>query len=75
MRKMTEDSGGRVLPYGDDAVPKVSVELRNRYLLGFSPANETRDGRYHRLQVTVVPPRGLPKLRADWRRGYYAPED
>jgi|CZKE01.1.fsa_nt_gi VWFA-related protein len=75
LRQMTEDSGGRVLPYGSDAITKISVELRNRYLLGFSPANETRDGRYHPLQVKVVPPRGLPKLRADWRRGYYAPQD
>jgi VWFA-related protein len=78
LRQMTEDSGGRVVPYGQDAIDpivKISVELRNRYLLGFTPTNETRDGRYHTLKVVVVPPRGLPKLRADWRKGYWAAAD
>jgi len=78
LRQLTEDSGGRVVPYGQDAIDpivKISVELRNRYLLGFTPTNETRDGRYHLLTVKVVPPRGLPKLHADWRKGYYAAED
>jgi Ca-activated chloride channel homolog len=76
LRSMTEDSGGRVLPsdFGD-AIEKVSIELRNRYLLGFTPSNEIRDGRYHSLRVQVVPPRGLRNLHADWRRGYYAPAD
>jgi VWFA-related protein len=78
LRQLTEDSGGRVVPYGQDAIDpiiKISVELRNRYLLGFTPTDETRDGRYHALTVKVVPPRGLPKLHADWRKGYYAAED
>ncbi len=76
LRRLTEDSGGRVLPsYVGDAIEKVSIELRNRYLLGFTPTNETRDGRYHALKLKIVPPRGLGKLHADWRRGYYAPAD
>ena len=78
LRQLTEDSGGRVVPYGQDAIDpivKISVELRNRYLLGFTPTNETRDGRYHTLTVKVVPPRGLPKLHADWRKGYWAGAD
>ena len=76
LRQMTEDSGGRVLPSEiGDAIEKVSIELRNRYLLGFTPTNETRDGRYHALKVQVAPPRALGKLHADWRRGYYAPTD
>jgi VWFA-related protein len=76
LRHMTEDSGGRVLPSGiGDAIAKVSIELRNRYLLGFTPANEKRDGRYHPLKVKIAPPRGLRDLHADWRHGYYAPAD
>ena len=53
----------------------VPVELRNRYVLGYSPVNQVRDGRYHTLQVKVIPPKGLgvPALRAYFRRGYYAP--
>jgi hypothetical protein len=49
-----------------------SVELRNRYVIGYAPQDATRDGRYHHVEVRLVPPRGLPKLRAHWRVGYYA---
>jgi VWFA-related protein len=76
LKQMTEDSGGRVLPSEmEEAVIKVSLELRNRYVLGFSPAKQRRDGRYHRVEVKLVPPPGLRNLHVSWRRGYYAPED
>jgi VWFA-related protein len=76
LKQMTEDSGGRVLAAEvEDAVTKVGMELRNRYVLGFSPANQKRDGRYHRVEVKVAPPPGLKDLHVSWRRGYYAPED
>ena len=42
-------------------------------VLGFSPARPQRDGKYHRLQVKLVPPRGMPPLKVFWRLGYYAP--
>jgi Ca-activated chloride channel family protein len=58
-----------------DIAEKIGIELRNRYVIGYSPGNQKRDGRYHRIEVRVVPPRGLPKLRAHWRTGYYAPSD
>ncbi len=79
LRGMAEQSGGHVLAGTAAELPdiawRIGVELRNRYVLGFSPASQPRDGRYHRLEVKVVPPRGLPKLTAHWRRGYYAPAD
>jgi len=31
------------------------------------------NGKYRRVQVKLVQPRGLPPLRAFWRLGYYAP--
>jgi VWFA-related protein len=76
LKQMTEESGGRVLAAEvEDAVFKVGIELRNRYVLGFSPANQRRDGRYHQIEVKVTPPRGLKDLHVSWRRGYYAPVD
>jgi VWFA-related protein len=76
---MVEQSGGRMLPAAANELPdiaaKIGIELRNRYILGYSPANQQRDGRYHPVQVKVAPPRGLPPLKAFWRRGYYAPSD
>jgi VWFA-related protein len=58
-----------------DTALKISVELRNRYVLGYTPHEVARDGHYHRIEVKLVPPRGLGKLRAHWRLGYYAPSD
>ena len=56
-----------------DIAAKIGVELRNRYVLGYSPTDYQRDGRYHRVQVKMVQPHGLPTLKAFWRLGYYAP--
>ena len=45
-----------------DVAAKIGIELRNRYVLGFSPSGAPRDGRYHRLQVKLLPPREMPRL-------------
>jgi VWFA-related protein len=75
---IAEQTGGRMffanaveLP---DVAKKIGIELRNRYILGYSPLNQVRDGKYHHVTVQVVAPRGLPKLQAHWRMGYNAPE-
>jgi Ca-activated chloride channel homolog len=77
LTKIAESTGGRQYPAAPAELPdiaqKIGVDLRNRYVLGFSAANQQRDGRYHRVQVVVVPPRGLPPLHAHWREGYYSP--
>jgi Ca-activated chloride channel family protein len=52
---------------------KIGVALRNQYLLGYSPANMQKDGKYHRVQVKLEQQKGGPRLRASWRLGYYAP--
>lgn len=79
LTEIADQSGGRQLPAEGPDIPdiaaKIGVELRNRYVLGYSPTAPQRDGRYHPVQVKVVPPRGLPVLRAFWRRGYYAPSN
>jgi hypothetical protein len=80
MNRIAEMTGAHMYeadPYElPDIAQKIGIELRNRYVLGYSPgAPPPRDGRYHRIVVKVNPPRGLPKLRAHWRLGYYAPAD
>jgi VWFA-related protein len=80
LNDLAEQSGGRHLPVEDlaelpDIAAKIGIELRNRYVLGFSPTDRQHDGRYHHVKVQVVPPHGLPPLRAYWRTGYYAPQD
>ena len=75
LRRIAEETGGRLFTSGSglvDIAQKISIDLRNRYVLGYHPTNTARDGKYHKVEVDLKPPRGLPKLRAYWRRGYYA---
>jgi VWFA-related protein len=79
LKRLTEQTGGRLFPargmsLGDFA-DKIVIDLRNRYVLGYAPSDAARDGRYHRIAVKLDPPRGLPKLQAHWRTGYYAPSE
>jgi VWFA-related protein len=79
LNDVSEQTGGRHFPADLNELPdiaaKIGVELRNRYVLGYSPSDSHRDGRYHKVEVKVVPPRGLPKLNAHWRLGYFAPQE
>jgi VWFA-related protein len=78
LTELAEQTGGRHFPVENlnelpDIAAKVGIELRNQYVLGYTPTNPQRDGKYRRVTVKVVQPRGLPPLRAFWRLGYYAP--
>jgi Ca-activated chloride channel homolog len=73
---IAEQSGGR--EYSAEAwdLPEIAqtigMDLRNRYLLGFSPSDSPPDGRYHSVQVKMVSGSGSPPLSASWRHGYFA---
>ena len=77
LTRLAELTGGRHFEVGlRDLVEvafKIGVELRNTYLLGYSPQNSARDGKYRSIAVKLIPPRGMPKLTASWRRGYFEP--
>lgn len=77
LKNLAEMTGGRLIEEGDrdlsDLAKKIIVDLRNRYVLYYSPTDKARDGRHHHIEVQLIPPRGLPKLTAHWRTGYEAP--
>jgi Ca-activated chloride channel family protein len=78
LTEIAEQTGGRQYSVDNlnelpDIAAKIGMELRNQYVLGYSPANTEHDGKYRRVQVKLVQPRGLPPLRAFWKQGYYAP--
>lgn len=52
---------------------RIAIELRNQYVLGYYPANQVHDGKYHTIEVKVSQPTGVPQLKMHWRQGYYAP--
>ncbi len=76
--EMTEQTGGRHFAVDNlaelpDVAAKIGIELRNEYVLGYSPKNANRDGKYRRVSVKLVKTTGLPQLKAIFRTGYYAP--
>lgn len=78
LTEVAEQTGGRHFPIENinelpDVAAKIGIELRNQYVLGFSPLNQERDGKYRRVQVKLIQPKGLPPLKPAWRQGYYAP--
>jgi len=78
--KITEVTGGRSFPIYDinelaDVATKIGIELRNQYVLGYRPTNGTRDGKWRKIKVKLIPPKGLPPLHVYARTGYYAPSE
>ncbi len=78
--ELSEQTGGRRFEVGNlnelpDVAAKIGIELRNQYVLGYSPKNTVRDGKYRRVQVKLVKTTGLPQLKAMFRTGYYAPTE
>jgi Ca-activated chloride channel homolog len=78
LNDLAEQTGGREYTVENvaelpDIAAKIGTELRNEYILGYTPKNRERDGKYRRVQVKLNQPRGLPPLKAYFRLGYYAP--
>ena len=58
----------------DYYIDLIHSELRNQYLVGYSPANSLHDGKWRKITVRLDAPPGLPKLAVRAREGYYAPK-
>jgi Ca-activated chloride channel family protein len=70
-------SGGRAFTIDNpndlaDVATKIGIELRNQYVLGYRPKNPGHDGKWHKIKVKLLPPKGLPPLHVYARTGYYA---
>jgi VWFA-related protein len=71
---LTFATGGQVwypkeLSEVDGIAKEVAHEIRNQYILGYTPSNQALDGSYRKIRVTVTAP-GDPIART--RTGYYA---
>jgi Ca-activated chloride channel homolog len=78
LNDISDETGGRLFRIDDvadmpDIATKISVELRNEYVLGYKPEDAKRDGKWRKLKVKLAPPAGLPPLTVHARNGYYAP--
>jgi len=78
LNELAEQTGGRHFAVENlnelpDVAAKIGIELRNQYILGYSPIIKERDGKYRKVLVKLVAPKRMPPLRAFFRQGYYAP--
>jgi len=78
LRKITEQTGGRAyFPKSEgelrSAFVQIQRDLREQYLVAYSPSNKARDGSYRRIQIEVVDPElRKQKLKLNYRPGYFA---
>jgi Ca-activated chloride channel homolog len=78
LKEICEMTGGRMFNVaGDvsdlqDVATRISSELRNEYVIGYTPSEVRHDGNWRKLKVKLVPPPGLPQLTVHFRQGYYA---
>jgi VWFA-related protein len=73
MRKLTEQTGGRVINVGNkfdklrEAFDQIAAELRSQYNLGYTPTNTKLDGGYRKLEIKCK-----QNYKIQSRAGYYA---
>ena len=74
MRKMAEETGGRVIDVGNNgkkmegAFAQIEEELRTQYVASYTPTNAKLDGSYRKIDIEC---KG-DGLKAQARKGYYA---
>ena len=75
---LTQMTGGRAFAVNNlkdlpDVATKISMELRNQYVLGYRPSDHNHDGKWRKIKIKLRPPKGLPPLTVYAKTGYYAP--
>lgn len=72
LERLSRETGGLVFANPgkniSEVFAKIEADLRNLYVLGFTPPAESRDGQFHRLEVTTT----RADLRVRARAGYWA---
>ncbi len=77
LRKIAEQTGGRAyFPRSErelrEAFAQIQRDLREQYLVAYSPLNKARDGSYRRIQIEITNPELRKQLKLNYRPGYFA---
>jgi VWFA-related protein len=78
LRKIAEKTGGRAyFPRHErdlrDAFAQIQRDLREQYLVAYSPRNKARDGSYRKIEIQLVNPSlKQQELKLNYRAGYFA---
>jgi len=78
LKKIAEQTGGRAYfprHEGDlrDAFAQIQRDLREQYLVAYSPLNKARDGSFRKIEIQVINPALRQRdLKLNYRTGYFA---
>jgi len=78
LRKIAEQTGGRAyFPRHErdlrDAFAQIQKDLREQYLVAYSPTNKARDGSFRKIEIQIVNPElKQQNLKLNYRTGYFA---
>ena len=78
LQKITEQTGGRAyFPRNESELRKafaqIQQDLREQYLIAYSPSNKARTGSYRKIEIEVIDPEWRKqKLKLNYRPGYFA---
>jgi len=78
LRKIAGETGGRAyFPKHErdlnDAFTQIQRDLREQYLVAYSPTNKARDGSYRKIEIQVINPElKQQNLKLNYRAGYFA---
>jgi VWFA-related protein len=77
LRKVSDKTGGRAyFPHNErelkEAFAQIQRDLRERYLVAYSPKNPARDGSYRKIQIEIINPALQKELKLNYRQGYFA---
>jgi VWFA-related protein len=74
MKKLTQETGGRVIDVGNkpeklkQAFDQIALELRSQYNIGYTPTNSTQDGTFRKVEIHTK----NKDYKIQARTGYYA---
>jgi len=73
LKKMSDETGGRMYKVDrkhplDQVFRELQEEMRSQYAIGYTPANDAKDGSYRKIEVKL----SNKDLKAQARKGYYA---
>ena len=78
LRKIAEKTGGRAyFPEHErdlrEAFTQIQKDLREQYLVAYSPLNKSRDGSYRKIEIQIVNPAlKQQNLKLNYRAGYFS---
>ena len=78
LRKLSEQTGGRAyFPRSESdlraAFQQIQQDLREQYIVAYSPTNKRKDGSFRQVKIEVVNPELRKQdLRLTYRQGYFA---